>query len=199
RAAFERKSIEPGVNTRQVFYARNGIEPILAHELVLRRKRADHTPTDNHSINRPQGGRLLNKRHGVHDAVLGREPSGPGDASCHRGTPAVGAGHGITVGTVTLNTTNCGTKSQLIAQTRGGGRTTNMGMLQVGMGTPFIDPDNTWGNGTLLSAQSTAAEAHYGIAMTWDYFLNVHGRNGIADDGVGALARVHYGRNYVNA
>lgn len=199
RAAFEGNSIEPGVNSRQVVYARNGIEPVLAHEVVLRGKRADHTPTEMHFIISAEDGRLLDKWDGIHVAVPGRDPGGPGGGSCDSGTPAVGTGHGITVGTVTLNTTNCGTKYQLIDQTRGGGRTTNMGMLQVGMGTPFIDPDNNWGNGTLLSAQSTAAEAHYGIAMTWDYFLNVHGRNGIADDGVGALARVHYGRNYVNA
>jgi Zn-dependent metalloprotease len=37
------------------------------------------------------------------------------------------------------------------------------------------------------------------VATTWDYYKNVHGRNGIADDGKGALSRVHYGRSYSNA
>ena len=29
-------------------------------------------------------------------------------------------------------------------------------------------------------------DAHYGAATTWDYYKNVHGRNGIRNDGVGA-------------
>ena len=36
-------------------------------------------------------------------------------------------------------------------------------------------------------------------AYTWDYFKNVHGRNGIANDGKGSYNRVHYGRAYNNA
>ena len=35
--------------------------------------------------------------------------------------------------------------------------------------------------------------------MTWDYYKNVHGRNGIFGNGAGSLNRVHYGNNYVNA
>ncbi|HEY7593445.1 MAG TPA: M4 family metallopeptidase, partial [Actinophytocola sp.] len=34
---------------------------------------------------------------------------------------------------------------------------------------------------------------------TWDYYKNVHGRNGIRNDGVGAESFVHYGDAYVNA
>jgi Zn-dependent metalloprotease len=44
-----------------------------------------------------------------------------------------------------------------------------------------------------------AADAQYGAALTWDYFLLVHGRNGIANDGRGANSRVHYKRSYANA
>jgi hypothetical protein len=35
--------------------------------------------------------------------------------------------------------------------------------------------------------------------MTYAYFFDVHGRNGIRNNGVGALSRVHYGRKYNNA
>lgn len=35
--------------------------------------------------------------------------------------------------------------------------------------------------------------------MTYDYFKTVHGRNGIRNDGQGALSRVHYSNNYANA
>ena len=46
---------------------------------------------------------------------------------------------------------------------------------------------------------TAAADAHYGAAVTWDYFKNVHGRLGIANDGKAAYSRVHYGRRYSNA
>ncbi|HEY3002194.1 MAG TPA: M4 family metallopeptidase, partial [Kribbellaceae bacterium] len=48
------------------------------------------------------------------------------------------------------------------------------------------------------AAQIAGVDAHYGIAVTWDYYKNVHGRNGIGDDGVGARSFVHDGA-YVNA
>ena len=35
--------------------------------------------------------------------------------------------------------------------------------------------------------------------MTWDYYKNVHGRNGIFGNGTGSFNRVHYGNDYVNA
>ena len=35
--------------------------------------------------------------------------------------------------------------------------------------------------------------------MTWDYYKNVHGRNGIFGTGAGSFNRVHYGNGYVNA
>jgi len=42
-------------------------------------------------------------------------------------------------------------------------------------------------------------DAHYGAQLTWDYYKNVHGRNGIFGDGQGARSRTHYGNSYVNA
>ena len=66
-------------------------------------------------------------------------------------------------------------------------------------GTTFTDADNVWGDGTLGNRQTVGVDAQYGTAQTWDYFKNVHGRNGIANDGKGAYNRVHYGRNYSNA
>lgn len=37
------------------------------------------------------------------------------------------------------------------------------------------------------------------MAKTWDHFKNTHGRSGIANDGVGAASRVHYGTSFNNA
>ena len=181
-------------SARQVVYARGGIEPVLAHEVVLRGMRSDQTPTEMHYIVSALDGRLLDKWDAIHVARPGRDKN-----TCATGTPASGTGHGITVGTVSVDTADCGSNYQLKDLVRGGGSTNNMGMRTAGMGTVFADADNVWGNGAVSSSQSAGAEAHYGIATTWDYFLDEHGRLGIADDGVGAVARVHYGRNYVNA
>lgn len=180
--------------TSKVVYARGGIEPVLAHQVVLRGTRADQTPTEMHYIVSAADGRILDKWDEIHTARPGRDKN-----NCSTGTAANGTGNTITAGSVPLGTANCGSNYQLKDIARGGGTTTNMGMRQIGMGTVFVDADNTWGNGSLSSSQSAGAEAHYGVGLTWDYFLNEHGRAGIADDGVGAIARVHYGRNYINA
>ena len=42
-------------------------------------------------------------------------------------------------------------------------------------------------------------DAQYGTDETWDYYKQVHGRNGIFGTGKGSFNRVHYGKNYVNA
>ena len=63
----------------------------------------------------------------------------------------------------------------------------------------FTDADNVWGNGTNSSGQSAAVDAHFGAAMTFDYYKNVHGRNGIFGNGAGVPTRVHFGSSYVNA
>jgi Zn-dependent metalloprotease len=66
-------------------------------------------------------------------------------------------------------------------------------------GQVYKDADNTWGNFAVSDAASAATDAHYGAAVTWDYYKTVHGRTGIAGNGRGAYSRVHYGRNYSNA
>ncbi len=66
-------------------------------------------------------------------------------------------------------------------------------------GKTFTDPDNDWGNGSVLDRQTVAVDAQYGAAVTWDYFAKIHNRLGNANDGVGVYSRVHYGNNYANA
>ena len=70
---------------------------------------------------------------------------------------------------------------------------------QGGSGTVFTDTDNSWGSGLLSNRQTVGVDAQYGAAMTWDYYKNVHQREGIANDKKGAYSRVHFGRNYNNA
>jgi Zn-dependent metalloprotease len=46
---------------------------------------------------------------------------------------------------------------------------------------------------------TSGADAHVGLQYTWDYYKNVHGRNGIDNTGRSTSSRVHYGNNYDNA
>lgn len=84
--------------------------------------------------------------------------------------------------------------------TNGGNYTTDMKTRTNG-GTLMTDTDDVWGDGIVDSAnvQTTAVDAHYGLQLTWDYYKNVHGRNGIDNTGKQTYSRVHYSRRYDNA
>jgi len=181
---------------RLVVYAL-GERPVLAHEVTFSGFKADQTPTDMHYIVDANTGRIIRQW----DTVQTAAQPGPdgGSTTCAGGVAAAGTGRTLTEGNIVVNAVDCGSNFQLVDLARGGGRTHNMGMRKTGMGSLFLDADNVWGNNTLGNAQTAAAEAHYGVAETWDYFSIVLGRQGIADDGKGALSRVHYGRNYQNA
>ncbi len=116
------------------------------------------------------------------------------------GTPATGTAHTLYVGTVNLATESYpdGTFG-MKDPTRGGIYTTDMLGKKSGDGTMFRDADNTWGNFSNSDRATAGTDAHFGAVMTWDYFLNIHGRNGIFNDGTGTYSRVHYGRDYNNA
>ena len=180
-------------SSRLVVYAR-GTSPVLAHEVVFKGVKADQTETEMHYFVDARSGRVLDQW----DTVQTARP-GPGGGACSGATAAVGTGKSLTAGTVVLNTTKCGSSYQLVDPTRGGGATHNMAMKTAGMGAVFTGTTNVWGNFLVSNSQTAAADAHYGVATTWDYFKNMHGRNGIANDGQGAISRVHYGRNYANA
>lgn len=182
-------------SARLVVYARGGVTPKLAYEVRYRGFKKDQTETDMRFIIDAQTGKLLDKWDRV-NTIARPGPDGP---KCSNPVAATGNGDGLYVGQVELGTAQCANGYQLTDPTRGGGHTYNMGNRTVGEGTPFVDADNDWGNGTNTNSQTVAVDAHFGISMTWDYYQDVHGRAGIADDGQGALSRVHYGRNYANA
>ncbi|WP_249998719.1 M4 family metallopeptidase [Actinoplanes sp. M2I2] len=106
-----------------------------------------------------------------------------------------GAGHGELAGEVTLNTTRRDDGSyELVDPDRGGSETRNGSDLvrpSREQTTAFTDADNAWGDGTLADPATLAVDVQHGAQQTWDYFERAHGRNGIADDGRGALAVVH--------
>ncbi len=76
------------------------------------------------------------------------------------------------------------------------------------------NPVNTWGDGrqfvmypyggeTSTNGQTAAVDAHYGMALTWDFYQNVFGRYGIDNQGTSPISVVHvvdqYGYYYDNA
>ncbi len=110
-----------------------------------------------------------------------------------------GTGNSIYAGEVAIESTQAGESYNLVDPVRGNGSTCDMGNRTSGTCATFTDADNVWGNGTASDRQSAAVDAHFGAATTFDYFKNVHGRNGIFGDGRGVPSRVHYGSAYVNA
>ncbi|MFF6784337.1 M4 family metallopeptidase [Streptomyces sp. NPDC012510] len=168
----------PDINRapRKVVWVASGT-PVLAYETVVGGFQHDGTPQELHVITDATTGEKLYEWEAVE----------------------TGTGNTVYSGQVTLGTTQSGSTYNLTDGARGNHKTYNLNRGTSGTGTLFSGPDDVWGNGTPSNLESAGADAHYGAALTWDYYKNVHGRNGIRGDGVGAYSRVHYGNNYVNA
>lgn len=179
-------------NAHLVIYARGDTKPVLAYEVRVAGIKADQTPTDMRYIINAQTGQVLDQWDTIYTGRPGRD-----NRSCS--TATTGTGVGLYVGQVQIDTAACRRGYEMRDLARGNSPTTNMANRTFGMGVPIKDLDNFWGSGNNGSSQSAAVDAHYGVAMTWDYYQDTFGRNGIADNGKGALSRVHYGRNYANA
>ncbi len=168
-----------GMAPAMVVYAR-GDTPVLAWDVRVFGMQADGTPSERHVIIDAHSASVLESWDDIHTAA------------------ANGTGKSLYGGTVALTTDLVGGTFYLRDPARGNNYTTNLNNATSG-GSTFSDADNVWGNGLVSSNQSAAVDAQYGTAVTWDYFKNVHGRTGIANNGVGAYNRVHYGVNYNNA
>ncbi|MFJ3788725.1 M4 family metallopeptidase [Kitasatospora sp. NPDC090091] len=163
-------------NTRKVVWAASGT-PRLAWETVVTGTQEDGTPSELHVITDANSGKKIFEYQGVETGVGNSKYSG----QVTIGTSAAGGGYAMT------------------DNTRGGHSTYDLNGTGGSTRTLFTNPTDTWGDGTVTNRQTAAVDAAYGAQLTWDYYKNVHGRNGIKDDGVGAYTRVHYGNNYVNA
>ncbi|MFD9738576.1 M4 family metallopeptidase [Umezawaea sp. NPDC059074] len=152
--------------------------PTLAWEVVLTGIKADQSPSELHVYTDATTGKVLMSE----DRVMHVEGTGVSQYS----------------GTVKLQTTQSGSTFQLKDPQRGN-QTVNNANNTTGTGTLFTDADNKWGNGAISDKATAGVDAAYGAAATWDYYKNVHGRNGIKNNGVGAMSRVHYGNAYNNA
>ncbi|MFH8365475.1 M4 family metallopeptidase [Streptomyces sp. NPDC018031] len=167
---------KPTRSPRKVIWAATG-KPVLAYETVVGGVQQDGTPNELHVITDAATGKKLFEYQGIEN----------------------GSGESQYSGKVELGTSKEGAGFTLTDADRGGHRTTNLDHGQSGEGAAFSDEDDAWGNGKGDDPQTAAVDAHYGAALTWDYYKNVHDRSGIKNDGKGAYSRVHYGDNYVNA
>ncbi|MEU3842212.1 M4 family metallopeptidase [Streptomyces sp. NPDC028635] len=165
-------------SSRKVIWAASG-KPVLAYETVVGGLQDDGTPNQLHVITDAATGQKLFEYQGIENAT--------------------GTGNTQYSGTVPLTTTLSGSTYTLNDGDRGGHKTYNLNHGTSGTGTLFSQTTNTWGNGTTSNAATAGADAHYGAAVTWDFYKNTFGRSGIRNDGVGAYSRVHYGNAYVNA
>ncbi|WP_208814065.1 M4 family metallopeptidase [Micromonospora echinofusca] len=152
--------------------------PALAYEVVVGGVHADQTPSELHVLVDATTGAVRRTWEGIH-----RD----------------GVGNTLHSGQVPVGTTLASGTYQLNDGARGGHKTYDLNGRRFGTGTIVTSTTNVFGDGTLANRATTAADAHFGAAVTWDYYKNVHGRNGIRNDGVAAYSRVHYGANYVNA
>ncbi len=67
-----------------------------------------------------------------------------------------------------------------------------------GAAVDFTDADNYWNN-VNADQDEVATDAHWGAEMTYDYFLNEHGRNSIDGAGFTLNSYVHYDNGFINA
>ncbi|WP_443041479.1 M4 family metallopeptidase [Streptomyces sp. B21-083] len=175
-AKAESKSPKLSKEPRKVIWAASGT-PVLAFETVVGGLQHDGTPNELHVITDAATGKKLFEYQAVE----------------------TGIGNTVYSGAVDLTTTQSGSTYNLTDGARGGHKTYNLNRGSSGTGTLFSGPDDVWGNGLASNLESAGADAHYGAALTWDYYKNVQGRTGIKGDGVAAYSRVHYGNAYVNA
>ncbi|MGW1816640.1 M4 family metallopeptidase [Streptomyces sp. NPDC002125] len=114
-----------------------------------------------------------------------------------------GTGNGVTVGQVSIETTQTGSGYTLTDPAHGG--TIVYDSYNSPQSNPrqnaraFSKTSNSWGNGTASSRESAAVDASYGLAKTWDYYKGSFNRSGIRNDGRGAPAYVHVDNSLVNA
>ncbi|MGW0364200.1 M4 family metallopeptidase [Streptomyces sp. NPDC002990] len=170
------KEAKASKSARKVIWAAEGA-PVLAYETVVGGLQHDGTPNELHVVTDAKTGAKITEWQAVE----------------------TGTGNTQYSGQVTLGTTQSGSTWNLTDAARGAHKTYNLNRGTSGTGTLFSGPDDTWGNGLPANLETAGADAHYGAALTWDYYKNVHGRNGLRNDGVAPYTRVHYGNNYVNA
>ncbi|HET6993021.1 MAG TPA: hypothetical protein VFJ43_16935, partial [Bacteroidia bacterium] len=110
----------------------------------------------------------------------------------------LGTAHTVYSGVKPMTSDNFATNNYRLRETgRGNGiETYNMNNTTNYTQTDFTNSSSTWNTSP---PDQAATDAHWGAEMTYDYFMNVHGRNSIDNAGFALLSYVHYDVNFVNA
>ncbi|MEU6864385.1 M4 family metallopeptidase [Streptomyces sp. NPDC046876] len=170
------KQSKPAKGARKVIWAAEGA-PVLAYETVVSGLQDDGTPSELHVVTDAKTGAKITQWQAIE----------------------TGTGNTMYSGQVQMGTSGSGSSFTLTDAGRGGHKTYNLNGGSSGTGTLFTNSTDVWGNGSASNKETAGADAHYGAQLTWDYYKNVHGRNGLRNDGVAPYSRVHYGNAYVNA
>lgn len=88
----------------------------------------------------------------------------------------------------------------LYDRTRGGGiETLNLRTYKsLDSAQSFVDDDNYWDHDN-AEMDNAATDVHWGSEMTYDYFIQKHGRNSFDGKGSKILSYLHYDKNWRNA
>jgi Zn-dependent metalloprotease len=182
-------------------YVRNAT-PALAYDVLYVGKAKDGTPMRMHYYVNAANGAIIGKQNAVKTGTLPGDRYGTGNPpTTPNVTASTGSGRSLMAGTVPVyGRYNLDRRMfELKDPTRGNTYITDIGNGFHGNGTLVVDGDNRWGNGTTTDRVSTAVDAAYGFAKTWDFYKEKFGRLGIRGDGVGAFGAVHYLQKYNNA
>ncbi|KOU26038.1 peptidase M4 [Streptomyces sp. WM6372] len=170
------KDAKASKNARKVIWAAEGA-PVLAYETVVGGLQDDGTPSELHVVTDAKTGAKITQWQAIE----------------------TGTGNTMYSGQVTMGTSQSGSNYTLTDAGRGNHKTYDLNGGSSGTGSLFTNTTDVWGNGAASNRATAGADAHYGAQLTWDYYKNVHGRNGLRNDGVAPYSRVHYGNAYVNA
>ncbi|MEV0985851.1 M4 family metallopeptidase [Streptomyces sp. NPDC049949] len=170
------KNAKASKNARKVIWAAEGA-PVLAYETVVGGLQDDGTPSELHVVTDAKTGAKITQWQAIE----------------------TGTGNTMYSGQVTMGTSQSGSNYTLTDAGRGNHKTYDLNGGSSGTGSLFTNTTDVWGNGAASNRATAGADAHYGAQLTWDYYKNVHGRNGLRNDGVAPYSRVHYGNAYVNA
>lgn len=95
----------------------------------------------------------------------------------------------------------CDSVSATSFRLRESGRGNGIQTYNLNNSTNYTNTDftNTSSNWNLSPPDQAATDAHWGAEMTYDYYMNVHGRNSIDGNGFALKSYVHYDVDFVNA
>jgi zinc metalloprotease ZmpA len=172
-------------SAKLVVFARNQASPKLAYQVDFTGTGKDGNGADQTFIVDAASGRILDSWSNIQTAAVN------------------GTGNSLYLGNIGIVTDSTSTGFRMVDPSRGNGSTYDGNgrayTTAARRATLFTDADNIWGNNTNSDRATVAGDAHFGVATTWDYYKNVHGRNGIFNDGIGAKSYVHVGNGWVNA